>query len=167
MKHLKHFESDSWDKFQDKPLWHENISKLSSVFVSGHQESIGIGYLVDKSLDDVIVNNSKTEVAFHLSNGEIMIFYHEQDCCENFVLEDVDGDFYDIINTKILLAEERISTDSDGINNAINYNDSNTWTFYTIRTLRGTITMRFCGSSNGYYSERCDICLIKKTPQNN
>jgi hypothetical protein len=154
MKYIKYFESES--------TWHEFVSASISGFLKDSYEKSSIDYLVGKIIDEVVINNSKDQVAFYLEGGEIMVFHHDQDCCEGFVLEDVNGDFYDIINTRILLAEERISPDNPGEGIEVVYrNDSNTWTFYTIRTLRGTVVMRFCGSSNGYYSERCDIALIK------
>lgn len=154
MKYLKLFESHL-------PIWYENISSTApSAFANmTSMEKTTVDYLVGKVVDDIVINSSMDEVVFYLEDGDTVVFYHEQDCCEGFVLEDVEGDFLEIINTRILLAEERISVD----NPSDRYNDdSNTWTFYTIRTLRGTVVMRFCGSSNGYYSERCDIALIRK-----
>ena len=86
------------------------------------------------------------------NKGFIATLYHEQECCEDFWLEDINGDLSDLTNTEILVAEERTSnfeTESTG--------HSETWTFYTLRTMKGTVTLRFCGSSNGYYSESADF----------
>ena len=35
------------------------------------------------------------------------------------------------------------------------------WTFYTIRTNKVTITLRWCGESNGYYSVDVDTLRAK------
>lgn len=61
---------------------------------------------------------------------------------------DVVGDPIDILNAPILVAEERISQDPDDHNY-----ESGTWTFYEIRTIWSSITIRWLGVSNGYYSE--------------
>ena len=104
-------------------------------------------------------------MAFFLSNGEMLLLYHEADCCEQFWLEDFDGEPFEITNCVIKSAEERISRDLPFDNQDTErpgrYNESNTWTFYVIRSLRGTVTLRFCGSSNGYYSEGVNLVLYK------
>ncbi len=81
-------------------------------------------------------------------------------------LEDVCGEFKDILNQEILLAEcvEEYSTD----NNDDDYDECQQWTFYKLSTLKGSITLRWFGSSNGYYSIDVDfgrLTLINKTPQ--
>ena len=82
--------------------------------------------------------------------------YHEQSCCEEVWLEDVCGDPEDLIETPILFADEAIS---EGI--SAEY-DSMTWTFYRIRTINGTVALRWCGTSNGCYSE--DVTVSVRRP---
>lgn len=80
--------------------------------------------------------------------------YHEQDCCESVYLEDVCGDWADIVGSTVISASEETSYgDSESL--------SETWTFYHIRTHRGTVTLRWYGSSNGYYSERVEIARVR------
>ena len=59
-------------------------------------------------------------------------------------IEDVCGDFADLIENPILLAEE-VSEKGD--------KENSTWTFYKLSTIRGSVTIRFYGESNGYYCE--------------
>lgn len=71
--------------------------------------------------------------------------YHSQDCCESVSIEDVVGDVEDLLGSPILLAEERKQeTNGD--------DDLCMWTFYTIATIKGTVDIRWMGTSNGYYS---------------
>lgn len=161
MKYIKKF-------FEKDLYWRSHIKDVSS-WIGASDKVVGttnryrggklidITYLVGKVIDDIQINNEETEVAFFLSNGELMVLHHEQDCCEQFWLEDFDGEPYEICNCKIMSAEERISHEEE----VRQVDDSATWTFYVIRSLRGTVTLRFCGTSNGYYSERCDIIVYK------
>ena len=98
------------------------------------------------------------EVHFIVSDDESYKIYHEQDCCENVYVESVDGDLDDLIGTPILMAEESTNcgggSEHEGDCQALNeYEDSFTWTFYRLATIKGYVTIRFYGSSNGYYSE--------------
>ncbi len=74
---------------------------------------------------------------------------------------DIAGKLENILNTPILLAEEIISENKtpDGITNP-RWDDSFTWTFYKLSTVRGSVTIRWFGESNGYYSERVDFAKI-------
>lgn len=72
-----------------------------------------------------------------------------QDCCENVWLDDVIGDWDNLIGMPLLVAEERHIGDDYGPN----YTSS---TFYTFRSIKGTVDVIWRGESNGYYSERVD-----------
>ena len=75
---------------------------------------------------------------------------HHQDCCESVWLEDICGDLEDFIDAKILTFEEISETMPTAY-------ESGTWTFYRIQTTKGEVVLRWCGESNGYYSERVDV----------
>lgn len=89
---------------------------------------------------------------FEQEDGEVFVLTHLQDCCEWVYIESVDGDLEDLVGAPLLMAEEAIDT------NESNYGSdaSMTYTFYKLATSKGYVTIRFYGSSNGYYSERVD-----------
>ena len=57
----------------------------------------------------------------------------------------------DLEGSPILLAEEVSSVGEEDKPDSID--NSFTWTFYRFATVRGNVTVRWYGSSNGYYSE--------------
>ena len=91
------------------------------------------------------------EITFTFATGETARFYHEQDCCESVYVDDVNGDWNDLIGTPLLVAEERTSRENNDDFESV------TWTFYTFRSIKGSVDVRWCGSSNGYYSEGVDM----------
>lgn len=102
---------------------------------------------------DVFYN--REYVMFKMDSGKVFIFYHYQDCCESVRVEQVDGDFDNLIGEPLLMAEEVIDSRNDGW-------DSITWTFYKFATKKGYVTIRWEGISNGYYSESVDMALVDK-----
>ena len=100
--------------------------------------------------------NTGDEIHFRCSDGSAYRMYHSQDCCESVSVEDIIGDLSDLYGSPILEAREETSNKNpDGITKE--NQDSFTWTFYVIRTIHATVTIRFYGESNGYYSESVDI----------
>ena len=93
-----------------------------------------------------VENLDDRSVRFTAADGYMVEMFHEQECCEDVYLEDVVGDLSDLENSEIVRAEktDREIEESDyGIKG---------WTFYNISTVKGSVTLRWCGSSNGYYS---------------
>ena len=100
------------------------------------------------------------EIRFICNDGSEYLMYHVQDCCESVTLEDIAGDVNDLINSEIMLAEEVTSNENpEGVKPE--YQDSFTWTFYKLRTINGSVTLRWYGESNGYYSESVDFAKLK------
>lgn len=112
--------------------------------------SVELNELLGKVL--VKIENQNDELIFHCENGEKYKLYHSQDCCESVTIEDINGDLEDLIGTPILLAEEVTSEENpEGVTKE--YQDSFTWTFYKLATIKGYVDIRWYGESNGYYSE--------------
>ena len=124
-------------------------------------KSNSIEELVGKTFDKVF--ESGDELVFQSESGKSYKFYHEQDCCESVEINDITGDLEDLIGTPILVASEDSSIDEDVLDKEKypNYTpDSHTWTFYNFRTIKGSVTVRWLGESNGYYSESVNFTEI-------
>jgi len=103
-------------------------------------------------LTDIQVNDGRDEITFLTLEGNRYKLYHSQDCCESVTVEDICGDFSDLVDTPILLAEEVTSNENpEGYSR--DWQESFTWTFYKLSTFKGSVTIRWYGESNGYYSE--------------
>lgn len=121
-----------------------------------------ISDLIGKTLVDVIgmVKDSQ-EIRFITSDGKVYSMYHEQYCCEAVDVYDVCGDREDLIGTPILEARESSSHDSpEGVTDKWD-TENQTWTFYTLRTIKGSVDIRWYGESNGYYSEAVNFELVR------
>ena len=102
-------------------------------------------------------------IIFTAVTGEKWKMHHYQDCCESVSIESIVGDLSDLIGSPILKAEEAISSDAQPDQVVSEYEDSFTWTFYKLATIKGYVDIRWYGSSNGYYSESVSIKKIEPT----
>jgi hypothetical protein len=93
---------------------------------------------------------------FRDASGRIFRFFHSQDCCESVGIADIVGDVSDLIGFPMLEAEEISSGDAPAPEHAESY----TWTFYRFSTVKGTVTVRWLGESNGYYGEGVSFLRI-------
>lgn len=113
-------------------------------------------------------------IRFEADDGKAYQLYHSQDCCESVIVESITGDLADLVGTPILLAEEATSNDDPADvtarkqaaraadpNGYYYDDDSQTWTFYKLRTIKGSVDIRWHGSSNGYYSESVDFAEVR------
>ena len=128
-------------------------------------QSANVSDLIGKTLTSVEVNEDKDEITFVTTEGEKYLMYHSQDCCESVTVEDICGDLKDLVGTPIVKAEESSSDIwPEGVkDNRDKYDDESfTWTFYNFATIKGYVTIRWYGSSNGYYSESVDFVKYPK-----
>lgn len=141
----------------------------------------GIEVLKGQTLSSIETSNDV--INFRTVDGKHYRMYHPQDCCESVTIDDIVGYLEDLVGTPILEAREatnRNGEDTDSfwreyygpeeyvINKMIGLpeienpgGDSYTWTFYILTTIKGSVTIRWYGSSNGYYSESVYIDEVR------
>ena len=116
--------------------------------------------MVGRTFKRVELLGSNEQLIFVEEDGTRWRFYHDQDCCESVLIEDINGNLEDLVDSPITIAEEAsVSPDNEG-----SYSDSTTWTFYKFATIKGYVDVRWLGQSNGYYSEKVDLEVTKDKP---
>lgn len=126
-----------------------------NVNVNGWSDCCDFSDLLNQDVVDIFHDNNLIQI---LTKTHLFQLYHDQDCCESVYIESIVGDIFSLVGQQILLAEE--STNSE---NPIDkeWDDSFTWTFYKLATIKGYVDIRWYGSSNGYYSESV-TCIKSK-----
>ena len=134
---------------------HVPVEKEVEVYVEEAEKPI---LVTEDLVGHTIVSYELTDdtLQFNLENGNQVLYYHEQDCCEGVWIEDIAGELDDLIGSPLLIAEEVCSYDSLDVDRE-DHDDSFTWTFYKFYTVKGSVTIRWLGTSNGYYSESVDM----------
>lgn len=114
--------------------------------------------LIGKTISKIEASEGDEIVNIWTTDGLCYEMSHSQDCCERVDVQDICGSLEDLVGSPIVRAEERTSTDEPYPTG----DDSNTWTFYELATNKGSVTIRWLGSSNGYYSESVDFYQVQK-----
>jgi len=116
--------------------------------------------LIGKTLVSISVKKSGgNNISFTTDNGKKYNMYHQQDCCEHVYIEDIVGDLDDLIDSPIIIAE-KVSSETPPKNFHEAYDLYYKWTFYKLATIKGYVTIRWCGSTNSCYSLGVDFFKI-------
>lgn len=120
--------------------------------------------LLGKTIERIDVDKDRTQIIFSTEDKQYKM-WHAQDCCESVYIEDIVGDLEDLIGNPITLAEEMSNSSNDESLLVVpppdeGYEESYTWTFYKLATIKGYVDFRWFGSSNGYYSEAVSMCEV-------
>lgn len=118
-------------------------------------ESVSNLPILGKTIISIDVSRGEDIIIFKCTDGTVYKMYHCQDCCECVTIEDIAGDIEKLIGKPLLMAEEVYKTDEP--EPICEYDESYTWTFYKLGNINGYVTIRWYGSSNGYYSERVEF----------
>lgn len=113
--------------------------------------SDGIKAIIGKTIEKVIEESGS--VVFVCTDGNAFEAYHMQDCCEFVRIYDTTGDLQSLVGQVIIDAHENESREWPADVPEDSYVDSFTWTEHVFKTSNHTITVRWLGESNGYYSE--------------
>lgn len=118
-----------------------------------------LSVLIGKTLTSV--TNDNKEIVFCCSDGsEYKLFHNPGRICLEYTLarfgatiDDIDGDFDDLVGSPIIMAEEVSNDTSDE-----RYRDEDRvrWTFYKFATVKGYVTVRWFGTSE-YYSSSVEF----------
>ena len=103
-----------------------------------------------------VENLDKEELVFTVDDGRVFKLWHDQNCCEDVHIEDISGNLSDLVGSPFIQSEE-VSSDPPARSADEYVPESETWTFYKFGTAKGYVTVRWWGTSNGYYSESVDF----------
>lgn len=109
------------------------------------QSDIGIQSLLGKTLKNIVEDSYNDILTFECEDGTSYRMFHSQNCCESVSIEDINGDLDDLIGSPITIAYESNSNNED-------HYGREEWTFYHLATVKGSVVIRWHGTSNGYYS---------------
>ena len=113
--------------------------------------------LIGKRVNDVLVNDDKTVIAFRTIEGEYLAYYASGECCNDVWFNHLTctnalgtGDLFDILRGTEVLGEETKGWVDVKNEDADSY-DVIEDAFWSIQTSRGWIDLEVRNTHNGYY----------------
>lgn len=150
----------SWET--DKNLIHK-VKELQDVGINPYSKAQELRKLVTGYTETIegttierIIHEDVKSPYIYLVTDKGVFKIHPADYMADTHLADGGEDLQDLIGQKIIEFSER---SNQTMKNPGQDEDTQTWTFYNIRTLKSTVSLRFYSTCNGYYSE--DIMLQK------
>ena len=107
--------------------------------------------ILGKTLTAITETDEEDEIHLTFTDGKHYKLFHEQDCCESVLVEDICGNLLDLIGAPLIQAEESTNFDDE--------DEDQTWTFYRLATIKGSVTIRWSGRSD-YYSTAVDFVEV-------
>lgn len=92
------------------------------------------------------VEKGDDEIFLYCNDGKIYQMYHDQESSESVYIEDIEGDISNLIDTDILDVEVVAKPKKQSYGTA-------TSTSYKFITKKGSVTIKWIGTSNGKHSE--------------
>ena len=120
-----------------------------------------IDLLKGKTLAKVVYDEGEDIIKFYRTDGIVVGMFHDQDCCESVYVEDIVGDLQDLVGGEIIQACSSDSDNPEYQDTEDEWGNVKEWTFYKLATIKGYVTIRWCGESNGYYSTSPSIKVLK------
>lgn len=118
-----------------------------------------------------VVNINDDHLYLYLENGDYYMFFHkdDDDCHGDVRIKSIQGSLRNILNSPLTVAKTSYScgyTDDNDVDNFLPdwKQETYTWTFYKFATDKGSITVRWFGTSSDYDCSEKITCV--KVTQN-
>lgn len=125
----------------------------------GYTDVTTFSNMVGVTMKEIEGKLGDEQMVFVAEDGRRFVFWYEPDCCASCSVEDICGDLSDLVGSPIVEAEEVSNYAPETGKSPWEVDpkeytpESFTWTFYKFGTAKGSVTVRWLGTSNGYYSE--------------
>lgn len=106
------------------------------------------------------------EIKLFSTHGGIVVVRVAEDCCNDSWIESIDGDITQILDspvTRFEIVSQSVDTRKIEIKDEdFRLQNDATWSFVKIDTKKGGVTIRFLGTSSGFYCEEASVFFESK-----
>jgi len=108
--------------------------------------------MIGETIKYIDVDEYDHQIRVETESGRVFLIYHKQDCCESVRLVDINGNIKNLKGKVIEDFTHMSKQFSDELGHG-----SKTITLITFFVDDSTVTTRWIGESNGYYSEEISV----------